>query len=126
MLAAILGVYALTVLLTEHAFNLLFLSILLNIFLLPELLRQHSADRVDTPNDYVRFDAEMMHVGTTPIPLVKINKVALEVVDDDCYFSLPYNQISPGKCPAFVFPAHRLSKFEHHLQSHLQNIEIIR
>ncbi|WP_134113986.1 hypothetical protein [Oceanimonas baumannii] len=53
-----------------------------------------------------------MKFSEVSVSIDKVQKIALEVVGEDCYFTLPYNQAEPGKSPSFVFPVGKLEEFK--------------
>ncbi|AMX03434.1 hypothetical protein [Microbulbifer thermotolerans] len=122
---AIVVVYCLFVLTTEYEFKLLELSAITNIFLLIALFKESGPQKVEDPVSFVKFSGGKIAFSEVSIPVNKVQKVALEVVENDCYFTLPYNQIEPGKFPSFVFPAKKFEEFRRHLLSGLGSVEII-
>ncbi|WP_017218359.1 hypothetical protein [Pseudoalteromonas sp. NJ631] len=110
---------------TESSFSILVISGLTNICLLPLILRKHAPLTVKDPIEYVKFNEVVLLMGELKIPTSKIKKVALDVLGEDAYFSLPYNQISPGQIPSFVFPAVKIATFKSYLMDNLSEIEFI-
>ncbi|MEQ2354956.1 hypothetical protein [Pseudoalteromonas piscicida] len=110
---------------TESSFSILVISGLTNICLLPLILRKYAALKVKDPVEFVKFNEDILLMGELKIPTSKIKKVALDIVGDDAYFSLPYNQISPGEIPSFVFPAVNIATFKSYLMDNLSEIEFI-
>ncbi|NVK54023.1 MAG: hypothetical protein HWE26_00295 [Alteromonadaceae bacterium] len=129
LIAGLLFTYTLIVLYTKHEFSLLLIIAIVNLVLIPNILErsaQHQLNQhIERPEAYVRFENDTMFVGNTGIELAKINKVALEVVNERCYFSLPFNPTSPGQCPAFTFAASQRPAFQQYLRSHMKDVEIL-
>ncbi|WP_444938247.1 hypothetical protein [Microbulbifer sp. JMSA002] len=81
---------------------------------------------IEDPVSYVRFDGEFIFIGDHSIKRSEIRKVAVDSVKDRGYFSLPYNQISPGEIPEFTFPSSKIISFRAHLQKEFDtNVEFI-
>ncbi|WP_444887866.1 hypothetical protein [Microbulbifer sp. JMSA008] len=81
---------------------------------------------IEDPVSYVRFDGEFIFIGDHSIKRSEIRKVAVDSVKDRGYFSLPYNQISPGEIPEFTFPSSKITSFRAHLQKKFDtNVEFI-
>ncbi|WP_444883588.1 hypothetical protein [Microbulbifer sp. PSTR4-B] len=81
---------------------------------------------IEDPVSYVRFDGEFILIGDHSIKRSEIRKVAVDSVKDRGYFSLPYNQISPGEIPEFTFPSSKITSFRAHLQKEFDtNVEFI-
>ena len=66
-----------------------------------------------------------MKFSEVSVSIDKVQKIALEVVGEDCYFTLPYNQTEPGESPGFVFPVGKLEEFKKYLLAGLGPVEII-
>ncbi|OOF10248.1 MULTISPECIES: hypothetical protein [unclassified Salinivibrio] len=118
-------VYCTIALLTEYDFKFLELSAITNVFLLIVLFKENGPQRVEDPISFVKFSDGKIEFSEVSIPVDNINKVALEIVEKDCYFSLPYNQIEPGKFPSFVFPSKKLEEFKNYIMAGLGPVEII-
>ncbi|WP_444899214.1 hypothetical protein ACJJIX_09525 [Microbulbifer sp. VAAC004] len=81
---------------------------------------------IEDPVSHVRFDGEFIFIGDHSIKRSEIRKVAIDSVKDRGYFSLPYNQISPGEIPEFIFPSSKFTSFRAHLQKEFDtNVEFI-
>ncbi|WP_444891492.1 hypothetical protein [Microbulbifer sp. DLAB2-AA] len=81
---------------------------------------------IEDPVSHVRFDGEFILIGDHSIKRSEIRKVAIDSVKDRGYFSLPYNQISPGEIPEFIFPSSKFTSFRAHLQKEFDtNVEFI-
>lgn len=67
-----------------------------------------------------------MIIGDLSIKKSAIRKIAIDSVKDRGYFSLPYNQLSPGKIPEFVFPSNKVISFCEYLKQEFpSNVEFI-
>ncbi|WKD51109.1 hypothetical protein [Microbulbifer spongiae] len=124
-LAAAIVIYGLYIVITGKDFNFLIVIPLINIFLIVTLIRGSGPKKVSDPVGYVKFTNGKINFGENNISVIKIKKIALEAVENECYFSLPYNQTAPGKCPIFVFPLEKLTDFKKHLLTGLGEVEII-
>ncbi|MBN8430418.1 hypothetical protein JF535_06065 [Microbulbifer salipaludis] len=117
--------YCAFVFLTEYDFKLFELSVITNVFLLIVLFKENGPPRVEDPISFVKFSDGKLKFSDVSIPIDKINKIALEIVEKDCYFTLPYNQLEPGKFPTFVFPSRKFEDFKNHIMTGLGPVEII-
>ena len=77
---------------------------------------------ISDPSNYVRFNAELMQIGEAKIEIKKVQKVALDVVEQQVYFSLPFNS---NRLPTFVFAEEQLEDFKAHLAKGLGKIEYV-
>lgn len=125
---ALLGVicYSMFCGVTGMTFSMLVALSIFNLFTIFNAIKAPPETTVSEPIEFVQFVNNEIRFGETTINIHKIRKVALEKVKQDCYFSLPYNPSKPGEVPGFVFPAGQMQRFEQHLRSGLENIEIIR
>ncbi|QFT53284.1 hypothetical protein [Microbulbifer sp. THAF38] len=109
---------------TEFAWKLLLIFTALLYFCTNRDKFQRSI--IDDPISYVRFDGEFMIIGDLSIKKSAIRKIAIDSVKDRGYFSLPYNQLSPGKIPEFVFPSNKVISFCEYLKQEFpSNVEFI-
>ncbi|WP_445426713.1 hypothetical protein [Alishewanella sp. HL-SH06] len=91
-------------------------------FWLPSLFKAPKPLLINDPKNYVRFNAEQMLIGEANIEIKKVQKVALDVVEQQVYFSLPFNS---NKLPSFVFALEQLEDFKAHLVKGLGKIEYV-
>ncbi len=101
----------------------MFLMISLIFFLSPEKVPENM---VKQPINHIQFNNNEMKVGDTCcIKVASIRKVALSHDDLYGYFSLPYNPISPGVVPSFIFPPEKFAEVKAFLQHELSDVEFI-
>ncbi|MCC5451933.1 hypothetical protein LMJ53_09385 [Rheinheimera sp. UJ51] len=105
--------------LVETFYGLLWLSYP---FWLPQLFKGPKPLVISDPRNYVRFNAEQMLIGEANIEIKKVQKVALDVVEQQVYFSLPFNS---NKLPSFVFAVEQLEDFKAHLVKGLGKIDYV-
>lgn len=111
--------------LLDISFSLLVLSGLTNLCLLPLIIRKSGALKIENPVEYVYFKKGNLIMGEVRIPIENIKKIALDSVDEDAYFSLPYNHIASVGVPSFMFPVEKIDAFKNHLRSNIQEVEFV-
>jgi hypothetical protein len=111
---------------TKSALSISVIITLTSICIFPLILRKNTLLRVKDPMDYVKFSEGSVIIGEIKISTPKIKKVALDIVEGDVYFSLPYNQISAGVTPSFIFPSSEVATFKRYLTDNLNEIEFVK
>ncbi len=109
----------------DISFSLLVVSGLTNLCLFPLIIRKNGQLKIENPVEYVYFHKGNLLMGELKIPINNIKRVALDIVGDDAYFSLPYNHVAPVGVPSFVFPAEKINTFKSHLSANIQEVEFV-
>ena len=119
-LSAICGYLAIVVV-TGYSFDWVIFFAISNMALLPSLFdgSAYQERKIDEPQDYVTFKQGNMYIGDAVLPIANVRKVALERVEQDAYFSLPYNHVKSGDIPNMIFSANKIQAFEQYLKANL-------
>lgn len=123
--AASILLYLFYVMASDVSFNILMISGLTNICLLPLIIRKNGPLQIDNPIEYIKFNKGNLLMGDLKIPISKIKKVAIDYVGEDAYFSLPYNHISPIGVPNFVFPVGQITSLKSYLNENIKGVEFV-
>lgn len=117
--------YSLYVWLSDSTFSFLVISGVTNICLLPFIFKKTAPLNVDNPVNYIQFKQDNMLIGELTIPTAKIKKIGLENMEDEAYFSLPYNHIPKVGIPYFMFPQSQFNALKQHLSQNIEGVEFI-
>ncbi|GHG06357.1 hypothetical protein [Thalassotalea marina] len=115
--------YLLFVFITDSKLEMVWLLAISNIAIFPSLFKRSKLpeNRVVEPKNHVRFIKGDMYIGDAKVRVSEVRKVALETVEQDAYFSLPYNHVKLGEIPNMVFSADKAQEFKAYLKTHLSN-----
>lgn len=122
--------YILYVVATDALFEWLTFSIITNTGLLPLMMINHSEEvmnsKVGDAVAHFTVTDDKVIIGDDQLPIDKVKRVAIEVVDNYGYCSLPFNHMSPGVVPSFIFPKHQHEALKQHVATKLPNAQIIK
>lgn len=127
---ALVTLYIAYVVATDALFEWLTFSIITNTGLLPLLMINHSEEQMNSKVDdaiaHFTVADDKVIIGDNQVPITKVKRVAIEVVDNYGYCSLPFNHMSPGVVPSFIFPKEQYEALKQHVASNLPNAQIIK
>jgi hypothetical protein len=122
--------YILYVVSTDALFEWLTFSIITYTGLLPLIMINYNEElmqsKVDDAVAHFTVTGDKVVIGDDQVPIVKVKRVAIEVVDDYGYCSLPFNHMSPGVVPSFIFPKEQYEDLKKHVVSKLPKVQIIK